>query len=211
MMDEYLSEEEQWFMVKKWLRENAVWLLVGVLIAVAGIYGWRWYQARVETQLLAAGKLYDQLTVAYDKRDQGEVTKLAAQLQSEHGGTGYAEHALLASARLYLENKQHTLAIETLQKLLGATKDAELALAVRLRIARIQIDQGKSDDALATLKGAASTGAYAPRYAEVRGDALFAKGVRDEALKAYQEALAANSPALDSELLKLKIAELSRS
>jgi predicted negative regulator of RcsB-dependent stress response len=198
MMDEYLSEQEQWDLVKKWLRENTVWLLAGVLIAVAGIFGYRWYQARVEAQLLAAGKLYEQLTVAYDKRDQAEVTKLAGQLQAEHGGSGYAEHALLASARMYLENNQHALAVETLQKLLGATKDTELALAVRLRVARVP------------LQGAGSPGAFAPRYAEVRGDALFAKGSRDEALKAYQEALAANSQAVDTELLKLKIAELSR-
>jgi len=210
-MDEYLSEQEQWDLVKRWLRENTVWLLAGVLIAVAGIFAYRWYQARIEAQLLAAGQLYEQLTVAYDKRDQAEVTKLAGQLQAEHGGSGYAEQALLASARMYLENNQHALAVETLQKLLAATKDPELGLVVRLRIARIQLDQGKADDALATLQGAGSPGAFAPRYAEVRGDALFAKGSRDEALKAYQEALAANSQAVDSELLKLKIAELSRS
>lgn len=210
-MDEYLSEAEQWDLVKKWLRENTVWLLAGVLIAVAGIFGWRWYQARVEAGLMAASGLYQQLTAAYEKRDQNEVTRLAAQLQAEHAATGYAEDGQLAAARMYLENHQHALAIETLSKLLGSTRDAELALAVRLRIARIQIDQGKADDALATLQGAASTGAYAPRYAEVRGDALFAKGSGDEALKAYQEALAANSEAVDTELLKLKIAELSRS
>jgi predicted negative regulator of RcsB-dependent stress response len=210
-MDEYLTEQEQWDLVKKWLRENTVWLLAGVLIAVGGIYGWRWYQARVESQLLAAGRLYDQLTVAYEKRDQGEVAKLATQLQAEHGGTGYADHGQLAAARMYLENNQHALALETLQKLLAATKDPQLALAVRLRIARIQVDQGKADEALATVQAVVDAGAFAPRYAEVRGDALFAKGRRDEALKAYQEALAANSQAVDTELLKLKIAELSRS
>jgi len=210
-MDEYLTEQEQWELVKKWLRENTVWLLAGVVIAAGGIYGWRLYQAHVESQLLAAGKLYDQLTAAYEKRDQGEVAKLSAQLQSEHGGTGYADHAQLAAARMYLENNQHAQALDTLQKLLAATKDPQLSLAVRLRVARIQVDQSKADEALATLQAAGDAGAFAPRYAEVRGDALFAKGKRDEALKAYQEALAANSQAVDTELLKLKIAELSRS
>ena len=210
-MDEYLSEQEQWDMVKKWLRENIVWLLAGVLIAVAGLYGWRAYQAHVEAELLAAGKVYDQLTAAYDKRDQAEVVKLAAQLQAEHGGNGYADHAQLALARMQMENGQQSNAVETLQKLLAATKDRELALSARLRVARIQLDQNKADDALATLQGAGDAGAYAPRYAEVRGDALLAKSDRSGALKAYQEALAANSPAVDTELLKLKIAELSHS
>lgn len=210
-MDEYLSEQEQWDLVKKWLRENTVWLLAGVLIAVAGLYGWRAYQAHVETRLLAAGKLYDQLTVAYDKRDQAEVVKLAGQLQGEHSGTAYADHAQLALARMQMENGQQANAVETLQKLLAGTSDPQLALSARLRVARVQLDQNKPDDALATLGGVADAGAYAPRYAEVRGDALLAKSDRSGALKAYQEALAANSPAVDTELLKLKIAELSHS
>jgi predicted negative regulator of RcsB-dependent stress response len=210
-MDEYLSEQEQWDLVKKWLRENTVWLLAGVLIAVGGLYGWRWYQGRIEAQLLSAGKTYDELTLAYDKRDQAQVAKLAGQLQAEHAGTGYADHGQLALARLYMENSQQVLAIEALQKVQASTKDPELALSARLRIARVQLDQNKPDDALATLKGVADPGSYAPRYAELRGDALLVKNDRDGALKAYQEALAANSPAVDTELLKLKIAELSPS
>lgn len=210
-MDEYLSEQEQWDLVKKWLRENTVWLLAGVLLAAGGLYGWRLYQAHVEAELLAAGRLYDQLTVAYDKRDLAEVTKLAGQLQGEHAGSGYADHGQLALARMYMENSQQVQAVETLQKLQASTKDPELALSVRLRIARVQLDQNKPDDALATLRAVTDAGAYAPRYAEVRGDALLAKSDREGALKAYQEALAANSPAVNAELLKLKIAELSHS
>jgi len=210
-MDEYLSEQEQWDLVKKWLRENAVWLLAGILIAAGGLYGWRWYQARVEAQLLAAAHTYDQLTAAYDKRDQAQVNRLAAQLQAEHPGTGYADHAQLAMARMALENGQQAQAVETLQKLLTATRDPELALATRLRMARVQLDQNKPDEALATLKAVGDSGAFAPRYAEVRGDALLAKNDRAGALKAYQEALATNSAAIDTELLKLKIAELSHS
>lgn len=210
-MDEYLSEQEQWELVKKWLRENTVWLLAGVLIAVAGISAYRWYQARVEKQLLVASTIYEELEQAAGKRDQSTVDKLLAQLQSEHAGTGYADHGQLVAATLYLETNQQSKAVETLQKLLTVTKDPQLALAARLRVARIQIDQGKADDALATLQAVGTAGAFAARYAEVRGDALVAKGQRDEALKAYQEALGADNQAVDTELLKLKIADLSRS
>jgi predicted negative regulator of RcsB-dependent stress response len=210
-MDEYLSEQEQWNLVKQWLRENTVWLLAGIALAAAGIYGWRWYQARVETQHLAAGALYEQLTAAYEKRDQADVAKLLAQLQKEHPGSGYAEHAVLASARMHLENNQNVQAIEELQALMTATKDPQLALAVRLRIARMQIDQNKPDDALATLSAATTTGAFAPRYAEVRGDALYQKGDKTEALKAYKLAAEDKTSLVDTELLQLKIAELTRS
>jgi len=92
---------------------------------------------------------------------------------------------------------------------------------VRLRIARLQIEQNRLDDALATLN-AVQPGAFASRYAEVRGDALLAKGDRNGALKAYREAQSAQAgqaaatapaapPGAGSDLLTLKINALTRS
>jgi len=96
----------------------------------------------------------------------------------------------------------------------SSTTDPELSLVIRLRIARLQIEQHRIEDALKTLS-AVTPGAFAGRFAEVRGDALRAKGDRLGALKAYREAQssqavqAAESSAGD--LLALKINELTRS
>ena len=60
--------------------------------------------------------------------------------------------------------------------------DPRLALTARLRLARVQVDQNQADAALATLAGP-EAGAFAPRFAEVRGDALLAKGDRAGALR----------------------------
>jgi predicted negative regulator of RcsB-dependent stress response len=78
--------------------------------------------------------------------------------------------------------------------------------------------QNRLDDALATLN-AVQPGAFAGRYAEVRGDALLAKGDRNGALKAYREAqsaqavqaAAAGATGAGSDLLALKINALTRS
>ena len=78
----------------------------------------------------------------------------------------------------------------------------------------VQIEQHQADAALATL-AAGDAGAFAGRFAEVRGDALLAKGDRAGALKAYREAQAAQaalaSGASGDDLLTLKINELTRS
>jgi predicted negative regulator of RcsB-dependent stress response len=71
----------------------------------------------------------------------------------------------------------------------------------------VQVDQNQADAAIATLAGA-EAGAFAPRFAEVRGDALLAKGDRAGALAAYREARAAGS---NVDLLDLKINDLTRS
>jgi len=70
--------------------------------------------------------------------------------------------------------------------------------------------QGNADQALKTLD-AVNPGAFAARYAEVRGDVLLAKGDRDGALKAYREARSSGGTTTDVGLLDLKIGELAHS
>ena len=212
-MDEYLNEQEQWDMVRTWLRQNGIWLIAGVALAGAGLWGWRAWGARQETLLLQASAQYQQLITAFGKNDIPTVMTLADKLSVEHAGTGYAEQAQLAAARLQVENKQIPAALERLQRVMAATSDSELALVIRLRIARLQIELQKADAALATLSGT-EAGAFAARFAEARGDALLAKGDRAGALKAYREAQstpAAASNAAGGDLLSLKINELTRS
>jgi len=210
-VDDSMSDQEQWDSVRNWLRQNGVWLVAGVALAAIGIWGWRAWQAHQEALLTRASGQYEKLVSAFGRNDLGAVTAAADQLAADHPGTGYAEQAELAAARLQIENKQIPAAIERMQKVLSATHDAELALLVRLRIARAQLELNKPDEALATL-AAAQPGAYASRYAEVRGDALFAKGDHDGALRAYKEAqAAANGAAAAGDLLALKISSLAPS
>ena len=46
MVDEYLSEREQADQLRRWLRENWIWLVAGVVLTLAGYYGYRWWEAR---------------------------------------------------------------------------------------------------------------------------------------------------------------------
>jgi len=214
-VEDYLNEKEQWDWLQARAREYGPWIVAGVALAGAGLWGWKWWQARTEERLLQAGAQYEQVVKAFGKNDAATVATLADRLNSEHPGTGYAEQAQLAAAGLQVESNQLPAALDRLQKVMAATHDAELALTVRLRIARVQLQQGKPDEALATLS-AVTPGGFAARYAEVRGDALMAKGDRVGALKAYREASGAGAAAGGGggggdDLLTLKINELSRS
>ena len=210
-MEEYMNEQEQWEWLRSRAREYGPWVVAGVALAATGLWGWKWWQARKEEGLLQAAGQYELVIAAAGKNDLASTSSLADKLQQEHPGTGYAEQAMLAAASLQVENNQLAAAIERLQKVMVATPDTELALTVRLRIARLQLEQKQPDAALATL-AAATPGAFAPRYAEVRGDALLAKGDREGALKAYHEAQdALQSAGEANELLTLKINELTRS
>jgi len=98
-----------------------------------------------------------------------------------------------------------------LQDVLQRTKDKDLALVARLRLARVQIAQNKADDAIKTLNGT-DAGAFAARFHEVRGDAYHLKGDDAAALKEYQAArLGDVAGTVDPQLLDLKIADLPAS
>ena len=224
-MDDYLSEQEQWEEVKGWVREGLPWF-IGAVVVVAGAWsGWKAWQSHREGQFAAAGAQYEQLIRALDRNDEQQASSLADQLSSDYAGYGYADQGQLALARLQVEHNELAPALERLQKVLATTKDAELRPLVRLRVARVQFQQGQGEAALATLSaGGADLGAFAPRYAELRGDVLLGKGDREGALKAYREAQAGGQaegasagaaavPAAgqsSSELLALKINDLSR-
>jgi len=209
-VDEYLSEEEQWERFKAWLKQNGPWALAGIAIAVAGLGGWRWWQARAEQRLLAAAAEYQQLLTVFGRNDLAAAERQADALVAAYPRTGYAEQAELAIARLEMENGRATAAGERLQRVMQKASDPGLALIARLRLARVQLDQNQADAALATLAGT-EPGAFAPRFAEVRGDALLAKGDRAGALAAYREARAAGAAGGDADLLDLKINDLTRS
>jgi predicted negative regulator of RcsB-dependent stress response len=209
-VDDYLTEQEQWERLKGWLKQNGPWAVAGIAIAAAGLGGWRWWQARAEQRLLTAAAEYQQLLAEFGRNDLAAAEQHADALVAAYPGTGYAEQAELAAARVEMENGKAAAAMERLQRVMQKATDPGLALTARLRLARVQVDQNQADAAIATLAGA-EAGAFAPRFAEVRGDALLAKGDRAGALAAYREARAAGAAGSDVDLLDLKINDLTRS
>jgi predicted negative regulator of RcsB-dependent stress response len=209
-VEEYLNEKEQWERVLAWVREQGPWILGGVALALAIFGGWHYWQNRVQQRNLAAATRYDQAIDAFGRNDVNGGIRLADDLIKSFPATAYADQANLAVARIQVENNQLDQAAARLRQVLASTGDAELGLIARLRLARVQLAQGHTDDALKTLD-AVNPGAFAARYAEVRGDVLLAKGDRDGALKAYREARSNGNGTIDTGLLDLKIGELARS
>jgi predicted negative regulator of RcsB-dependent stress response len=209
-VEEYLSEKEQWERLLAGLREQGPWLLAAVAVVAAGFSGWHYWQARGEQHSLAAAARYNQALEAFSRNDLNGGMKITDDLVQHFSGTAYGDQADLAAARVQAENQQLDQAAARLTHVLQTTADHGLALIARLRLARVQIAQGKPDEAIKTVD-AVDAGAFAARYAELRGDALLAKGDRAGALKQYRAARANGGETVDPELLDLKIGELARS
>ena len=88
-----------------------------------------------------------------------------------------------------------------LQSVVQATRDPELALVARLRLARVQASLGKYDDAQKTLGDTRSA-----VFDDVRGDVLFQKGDKTAAVDAWNAALSAGeSRGVDRQIIELKV------
>ena len=209
-MDDYLfSEKEQVEQIKAWLRANVPWIVAGLAVGGLGIFGWRWWQARTDQRALEAGAAYQQVLVAFNAGDKARGLSLVADLERDHAGSPYTDQANLAAARVLVETNELERGAQHLASVERESHDPELATIARLRLARVQIALGKSDEALATL-GPPLTGAFASRYHEVRGDAYYAKGEKAAALDEYRAARLAAGPTLaENDVLNLKINDLT--
>jgi predicted negative regulator of RcsB-dependent stress response len=209
-VDDYLSEKEQWEYVKTWVRENLLWVVAGVAVGAALLGGWRWWQDHVDRQGVDASVKYQQVVSTFvSDRNKGFV--LLGELEHDYASSPYVDQAKLVAARVYVDSNELDKAAAQLQDVLQRTKDKDLALVARLRLARVQLAQKKVDDAIKTLNGE-EAGAFAASFHEVRGDAYHLKGDDAAALKEYQAArLGDVAETVDPQLLDLKIADLPAS
>jgi predicted negative regulator of RcsB-dependent stress response len=205
-VEEFTSDKEQWEWLKTQVRENAPAVIVAIAAAVALVSGWRWWGGHLDQGRLGASAQYMQMARALEAGDRTQAMVLLGELERAHPGSPYADQGKLLAARLYVDEGALDKAARELANVAENSKDSELKLVARLRLARVQIAQGKAENALATL-GAAQTGAFAGRYHEARGDAYYAKGDKAAALSEYRAAQEAGDGS-DS-LLGLKIADLS--
>jgi predicted negative regulator of RcsB-dependent stress response len=213
MAEEYLTDDEQWEAIKRGIAENGLWVIAGVALGVALLFGWRYYENHQnEVALQAAGQFRD-MSAAVELNDHSKARQVADGIIRKFPTSPYADQARLTLARLSLDDGQLPSAIASLTDVMNTSKDAELKHIARLRLARVLTDQGKPDEAIKLLNadapGGVASGPFAARYHEVRGDAYYAKKDFKNAVNEYRAALGAgDSSGVNAALLELKIADL---
>lgn len=207
-MSDHLTEEEQLEALKRWWKENGKFIVVAVLVAVGGYFGWGAWQDQQRAQAEAASAQYEQLLSSLRAPEQELPAELVESLKQ--GSDLYALNAALIKARAAVEQDDLDLAVEQLQWVLNQSPDAPVAQLTRLRLARVLAAQGSHDAALAELQSIEPSTSFASEYAEVRGDILLAQGKTDDARGAYQAALESlTSPQQNrAALLQMKIDNL---
>ena len=207
-MDVYTTEEEQVEALKKWWKQNGMSVVLGIVLGLGAVFGWRGWQEHKAAQSQAASELYQQVLSELRAGDPDKAAPPANEIVKNYAGTGYIVPTHLLLAKMAVSADKLDQAAQHLGQALALSKSPALQLDIRLRLARVQAAQGKYDDALATLK-VADAEAFAPAYAELRGDVLASQGHAGAARDAYASALEGyRKQGTDTSLLQMKIDEL---
>lgn len=198
MADEYLSDEEQAERIKAWWRENGVSVVVTVVVAVGALLGWRQWQEHSAAVSANASTTYEQMMTqlqqAQSRPDSdaqfAAVKEKAEALLIEHPKSSYADFAGLTLARLAVEQDDYDAATDYLREVVATASSEAAQQTARLRLARVQLEQGKLDEVATTLDQGFPE-AWQGQALEVRGDMLVAQEDAEGARQAYESALEA--------------------
>ena len=206
-MDFNSTEEQQLETLKRWWSEYGKAIILGAVIGLGGIFGWRYYQDHQVTTRATGAEDFANVSTQLAESGPDAFNDVAAFVE-QNQSNNYGELAALLLASEAAKANQLPLAQQQLELALSNTKDAALSDTIRLRLARVLLAQDKSDEAQAQLNSVKQA-AFSAQRSEVQGDLYAAKGNTDEAYQAYQAAEAAgglnNNPALKLKLDNLAI------
>jgi predicted negative regulator of RcsB-dependent stress response len=211
-MEIYSTEEQQVEAIKTFWKENGTQIIAGATIGLVGFGGWNWYQDKTIAEQEAASAQF-QVFVEQAEQEGTDAEQLNASLSqfiSQYGESGYSVFVNLIAAKKAIDEGQFETAMTRLQDGLASAEQDGLKDLLRTRIARVAIELGQFDNALAQLNAIASE-SYQARAEELKGDVYLAQGDQEQARSHYQQAAdkgaLTNNPVLEMKLNDLAVAE----
>lgn len=216
-MDVYQTEEEQIEAIKKWWKDNGTSVIVGVLLALSAVFGWKTWQTHDIERAEKASVAYEAVVNAVenaqstdaDSLENSTVNHLGEKMLEEYKGTTYSELTALLLAKHAVEKDDLEGAVKQLQWAVDNTDDESIRMVAKLRLAKVLLAQNKADDALAILNSE-QVAAFEATVEELKGDIYLSKDDKDQARRAYKTASAAAKKAnIPRPLLDLKLDDIA--
>jgi predicted negative regulator of RcsB-dependent stress response len=160
-------------------------IILAIALAFAGTQAYKWWNAK---QAAEAATLYFAISDGVNKNETAKIKDATAQLLEKFPSTGYAPRGALFAAKAAFDAGDMATARTQLEWVVANSKEDELKAIGRLRLATVQLDQKKFDEALATLDGK-HPASFEGLFLDLRGDVFKIQGKAADAKTAYEAAL----------------------
>ena len=182
-----LEEQEQVDELKALWKKYGAYITRGVIaffVLYALFQGWGYYQMK---QSSGASELYQSIVVL-DEKNTKDILQKSQKLIDDYSGTPYAGRAAILFAKAsYLEGNKDK-AKEKLEWASSHAKESATESIALIQLGQILVEEKKYEDALKRVNDVDNEG-YLGLANDLKGDALNAMGKKEDAKKAYQEAL----------------------
>ena len=207
IIEGYETEEQQVDAIKKWWSDNGTMLVVGAVIGLAGLWGWRYYGETVSTSQEQASTEFAQVLVKYDAKGEEHSTTEMQTFIADNKGNSYATLAAMLLAKEAVQAGDFTLAKTQLTDLLASNEYAPLNPVIELRLARVNAELGDYDAALSTLNNITEEG-FLVKANQSKGAVYLKQGNIESARASFQAAVDASEGRVDP-ILQLQLDDLA--
>ena len=203
-MEQFATEEQQVEAIKRFWKEHGTAIIVGALLGLGGLWGWRYYS---ESQLEASESASQGYQEAVQELEQSNDPAQLDSFIDANQDSGYGTIASLIAARTAVSEGDFDSAANHLNRVVSTAEDTHLRSMAGIRLARVQMEMNQLDAALSTLSDIQDD-AFSGQIAEVKGDIYVHQEKFDDAREAYTLALEdnANNPLLRMKLDNLAVA-----
>jgi predicted negative regulator of RcsB-dependent stress response len=182
-----LEEQEQVDELKALWKKYGNYITRGVIafFVLYGLYqGWGYYQTK---QSLSASELYQSIVVL-DEKNTKDILEKSQKLIDDFSGTPYAGRAAILFAKASYLDGNKDKAKEKLDWATSHAKESATESIALIQLGQILVEEKKYEDALKKVNDVENEG-YLGLSNDLKGDILNAMGKKEEAKKAYLEAL----------------------
>jgi predicted negative regulator of RcsB-dependent stress response len=182
-----LEEQEQVDELKALWKKYGDYITRGAIVffvIYALFQGWGYYQNK---QSLGASELYQSITVI-DEKNTKDIMQKSQSLMDEFSGTPYAGRAAILFAKASYAEGAKDKAKEKLEWASRHAKESATESIALIQLGQILLEEKKYDEALKKANAVDNEG-YLGLSNDLKGDVLNALGKKEDAKKAYLEAL----------------------
>jgi len=206
-VETFQTEEQQVEAIKKFWHENGNHIIGGLIVGFGGFIGFNYYQDSKLAAEQAVASEY-QAVIEAKTSDHDAFAGKAEQFIQANSESSYASLTALSMAKDAAEHSDWANAADHLEKAIATAPSEGIKAIATVRLARVQIQQGEFDKALATA-GSVLPQAFKATAEEIKGDAYLKQGKKELARNAYQAAIDAEGLSTNP-TLQLKIDDLAQ-